>query len=288
MRDGGRAMNRPPTSGWFWIDNRAIDRLQEVGLSAFVVYSVLSRLAKDRRAYASAATIAELGRMTRRSVFRALGVLESRGWIAKTKAQGQPNGYTLSPLSAGDTPTPQDHGDTNDPGDTNDTGTRGACVTTSPGGRPRHETPKKRGGSAAVTPLGTGDTNDTRTRDKRKQEKEDPLSLESLVDQWNQVEGIQPVRKVTASRRKAFLARAKDPDWLADLPAALKRVGQSAFCTGQNDRGWKADIDWFLRPDSVTRILEGRYDDRPSNGNGAGRPSYWIPNYTTPRGDAAK
>ena len=28
---------------------------------------------------------------------------------------------------------------------------------------------------------------------------------------------------------------------------------------GKNDRGWKADIEFFLRPDSIAKILEGKY-----------------------------
>jgi len=28
---------------------------------------------------------------------------------------------------------------------------------------------------------------------------------------------------------------------------------------GENDRAWTATIDWFLRPDSVDKILEGQY-----------------------------
>ena len=37
----------------------------------------------------------------------------------------------------------------------------------------------------------------------------------------------------------------------------------SPFCLGAGSRGWKADIDWFLRPDTVTRIMEGKYDPKP-------------------------
>ena len=53
------------------------------------------------------------------------------------------------------------------------------------------------------------------------------------------------------------------------MPAALDRVRSSSFCRGQNDRGWRADLDWFLRPDTVTKLLEGKYEDR----NGNGKPS---------------
>jgi hypothetical protein len=56
----------------------------------------------------------------------------------------------------------------------------------------------------------------------------------------------------------------------SQLGDALNRVAKSSFCRGQNERGWKADIDWFLKPDTLTKILEGKYDDQ---GNRLGKPS---------------
>lgn len=41
----------------------------------------------------------------------------------------------------------------------------------------------------------------------------------------------------------------------------LSKLHRSAFCTGKNDRGWKANFDWFIRPDTAAWILEGKYDD---------------------------
>ena len=48
------------------------------------------------------------------------------------------------------------------------------------------------------------------------------------------------------------------------MDAALRAIGNSPFLKGQNDRGWTADLDWFLKPDSL-HILEGKY----ANGNGS-------------------
>lgn len=85
-------------------------------------------------------------------------------------------------------------------------------------------------------------------------------SLESdFIKRWNSA-GLVHCRSITATRRKALRARLKAPDWLRDWPAAIERASRSAFCRGENDRGWRADIDWFLRPDTLTRILEGKYD----------------------------
>ncbi len=52
----------------------------------------------------------------------------------------------------------------------------------------------------------------------------------------------------------------KDDGWADDVQAALDRVRTSRACQGEGDRGWIADIDWFLRADTVTRLLEGKLD----------------------------
>lgn len=57
-------------------------------------------------------------------------------------------------------------------------------------------------------------------------------------------------------RRVSFNARLKDPGW--DWRAALAKFPLKLV--ESNPGGWKPDMDWFLRPDSVGRILEGKYD----------------------------
>jgi hypothetical protein len=37
---------------------------------------------------------------------------------------------------------------------------------------------------------------------------------------------------------------------------------QLPFMQGANDRGWIADADFFLRPDAVLKISEGKYRDK--------------------------
>lgn len=56
-----------------------------------------------------------------------------------------------------------------------------------------------------------------------------------------------------------------DPDWAGTWQDGITRASKSSFCRGQNDRGWKARIEWFLKSDSLTKILEGDYDDPSSN-----------------------
>jgi hypothetical protein len=46
------------------------------------------------------------------------------------------------------------------------------------------------------------------------------------------------------------------------MKKAIDRIVVSDFCNGKGERGWEADIDFLLRPDTITKILEGKYDNQ--------------------------
>ncbi|NJL44547.1 MAG: hypothetical protein HC945_04535, partial [Nitrosarchaeum sp.] len=51
-------------------------------------------------------------------------------------------------------------------------------------------------------------------------------------------------------------------------------------CFEGNPDGWRPDFDWFVRTDTVTKILEGKYDWDRNQNQTAGKPTmtmYKIP-----------
>jgi hypothetical protein len=78
---------------------------------------------------------------------------------------------------------------------------------------------------------------------------------------WNELKAPeQPTWRETSKARKAKAdVRWKDRD---DWPDVVKRIAASSFCRGTNDRGWIADPEWLLKPDTATKVLEGKYDNR--------------------------
>lgn len=48
---------------------------------------------------------------------------------------------------------------------------------------------------------------------------------------------------------------------LDDWREAFRRIADSDFCNGNNDRGWIADFDFVLRKDTLPKALEGKYDN---------------------------
>jgi uncharacterized protein YdaU (DUF1376 family) len=91
---------------------------------------------------------------------------------------------------------------------------------------------------------------------------ERPLTKHEVIEAWQTRMvplGFPAIRKMNGQRERLLRARLKDStldEWL-DAMAALER---SAFCRGENPRGWRADFDFLLQPKSFTGLLEGKYD----------------------------
>src|SRR5690606_6019729 len=103
---------------------------------------------------------------------------------------------------------------------------------------------------------------------KTRLERETNVSLardcDTVFDAWNLMATKidNPVcAKRTPKRRASCRARLRQ-DGLPDILRAIEHVPRSAFLRGDTGNWSGADIDFLLRPDSVTKILEGKYDDR--------------------------
>lgn len=90
-------------------------------------------------------------------------------------------------------------------------------------------------------------------------------TLDLAVKAWNALaasRGLPKVQSLTATRKVALMLRLGDlggPQGFGDL---MRKVQASRFLCGENDKGWTADFDWILKPANMTKIMEGKYDDR--------------------------
>lgn len=106
-------------------------------------------------------------------------------------------------------------------------------------------------------------------------------SIQSLVEEWNEMAaetGLSRVEKLTNKRRRACQSRIRT-DGVDEIRRAIERIRGSPFLLGQR-RDWRASFDFLMKPDSVTKINEGKYDKTSYNGQGwptsdGGRPSGW-------------
>ena len=85
---------------------------------------------------------------------------------------------------------------------------------------------------------------------------------------WNsQVANVPKIKVWTPGRAAKLRARFRDDFFRENWRAAISKIGTSAFAQGAGSTGWRLSVDFFLTPDGVVRIMEGKYD-----GNGTGAP----------------
>ncbi len=79
-----------------------------------------------------------------------------------------------------------------------------------------------------------------------------------FIERWNDTPGVIRNRgsNLTAGRMRLFRVRMADREWRDAIKEALAKFPLKLSADG----GWKPDMDWILKPDSITRILEGKYD----------------------------
>lgn len=97
------------------------------------------------------------------------------------------------------------------------------------------------------------------------------VALPEEVVTWNGHSSLQKIKSLSPGRVKALKSRRTDAYFCENWKEAISKVAESNFCNGENDRGWRADFDFFLRPDTVAKIMEGKYDNRNSAKANGGR-----------------
>jgi hypothetical protein len=88
-----------------------------------------------------------------------------------------------------------------------------------------------------------------------------PVSPEQVIEAWNVMAdgaGV-PKAKMTPERQRKLRSFVRRHP-IDDITEAIWAVPRSPFLCGENDRGWKAGIDFLLQPSSFTKLIEGTYD----------------------------
>lgn len=85
---------------------------------------------------------------------------------------------------------------------------------------------------------------------------------QQLADRYNAIcTSLPKVVRLTDKRClevRRIYSKGYTPE---QLDEAFRRAQASSFCTGQNDRHWKADFDWLLNENNLVKVLEGKYDN---------------------------
>jgi len=120
--------------------------------------------------------------------------------------------------------------------------------------------------TAGEQPVNTNNKNNNSNNENTQSRKRpgDGLSFSEFQEAWNATPGVRKCIN-PKNRTKAFKARLGEPIFCENWKAVLARFPLPLHASDPD--GWKPDADWFLRPNTVTAILEGKYDWTKNNGS---------------------
>ncbi len=61
--------------------------------------------------------------------------------------------------------------------------------------------------------------------------------------------------------RKGFMNARVGEHGMDKVISVLRMAGESEFLNGKNDKAWKADFEWIMRPTNFIKIMEGKYNN---------------------------
>lgn len=91
----------------------------------------------------------------------------------------------------------------------------------------------------------------------------DPYDLARAVEAWNALAGLYDLPTATwpinDTRKAKLRLRLKELGGLVGWVKALEEVTRGPHLLGENDRGWRCNLDFMLQPSSLTKVIEGHY-----------------------------
>jgi hypothetical protein len=84
-------------------------------------------------------------------------------------------------------------------------------------------------------------------------------TIREVFDHWNGQAHLTRTLVMSDKRRRFLMVRVQNPYFCEHWKEAIARIQSSPFLMGVNERAWRATFDWFIRPDTVAKIMEGHY-----------------------------
>ena len=96
-------------------------------------------------------------------------------------------------------------------------------------------------------------TNNTREKSNK---------FDTFIEQYNSICKSLPKCTRLTDKRKRAISKILNNYSEEEILRVFTNLEASDFCKGNNDRGWKANIDFILREDKFVATLEGRYNSQ--------------------------
>ena len=110
------------------------------------------------------------------------------------------------------------------------------------------------------------------TADTEEDVRKERVPYDRIRDLWNETcKGFNNVHTLSKSRKAKISVRVTEMGGvekaMETIEKLFRKVSESKFLNGDNDRLWKASFDWLFENDkNWVKVMEGNYDNREPNG----------------------
>ncbi len=95
------------------------------------------------------------------------------------------------------------------------------------------------------------------TTNKKGKNGNNNISPVDFVNYWNSSNSLPKIKEFTGSRKRQLCTRAREQVFYENWRLIIDKLRASPFHIGQNDRGWRANVDWLLKNDgNYVKIFE--------------------------------
>lgn len=89
-------------------------------------------------------------------------------------------------------------------------------------------------------------------------------SSDAVVRLYNDLcPSLPSVRTLSDKRKRDIKTRLKKYT-LDDFQKVFEKAEKSSFLRGDNERGFRASLDWLIKDGNMAKVMDGNYDDRPN------------------------
>lgn len=101
----------------------------------------------------------------------------------------------------------------------------------------------------------------------KNREKNASVPYQQIIDAYNQnCSKLPKATKLTDKRKRAIRTCMAQGFTVDEICEAFLKAASTPFLTGENDRFWRANFDFVIKPDNMQKILEGAYGSAAPQG----------------------
>ena len=89
-------------------------------------------------------------------------------------------------------------------------------------------------------------------------------SADAVVRLYNDLCPSLPSARTLSDKRKRDIKTRLKKYTLDDFQKVFEKAEKSSFLRGDNERGFRASLDWLINEGNMAKVLDGNYDDRPN------------------------